>query len=114
MSALDCSWCGTPVGPDAGLRVAEPELLRGAAFCRLEHIVPWGEAGAEFGLTDVLEDDEDDGEGLGRCAQCAEPLRPGRVLLVRHQGPLRIADAFCGIDHLVDWAKAGGRFPSHS
>jgi hypothetical protein len=32
------------------------------------------------------------------------------VLLVRHRGEHRIADAFCGIDHVLAWAKAGGRW----
>jgi hypothetical protein len=34
------------------------------------------------------------------------------VLLIRHRGEHRIADAFCGADHLLEWAKAGGRWRS--
>jgi hypothetical protein len=30
--------------------------------------------------------------------------------LIRHRGEHRIADAFCGTDHLLEWAKAGGRW----
>jgi hypothetical protein len=29
---------------------------------------------------------------------------------VHHRGEHRIADAFCGADHLRDWAQAGGRW----
>jgi hypothetical protein len=54
--------------------------------------------------------DEDNGAGLGRCAQCAGPLDDTYVLLVRHRGEHRIADAFCGTDHLLEWAKSGGRW----
>jgi hypothetical protein len=36
------------------------------------------------------------------------------VLLVRHRGAHRIGDAFCGTPHLLEWAKAGGRWRSAS
>jgi hypothetical protein len=32
------------------------------------------------------------------------------VVLVRHRGEHRIADAFCGTAHLMEWAKRGGRW----
>jgi hypothetical protein len=32
------------------------------------------------------------------------------VLLVRHRGENRIPDDFCSVDHLLEWAKAGGRW----
>jgi hypothetical protein len=32
------------------------------------------------------------------------------VLLVRHRGEHRIGDAFCTVEHLAQWAKAGGRW----
>jgi hypothetical protein len=32
------------------------------------------------------------------------------VLLVRHRGEHRVADGFCSVDHLNEWAKAGGRW----
>ena len=57
----------------------------------------------------ILERGEPD-DGLGRCAHCGGPLGGRRVLLVRHRGEHRIADAFCDLDHLLDWAKAGGRW----
>ena len=38
------------------------------------------------------------------------PLSDVHVLLVRHRGEHRIPDAFCSVDHLAEWAKAGGRW----
>jgi hypothetical protein len=29
---------------------------------------------------------------------------------VRARGEHRIADGFCSVEHLLDWAKAGGRY----
>jgi hypothetical protein len=104
-----CSWCGTGVGPHDGFRATEPAGERRAAFCRLEHVVPWAIQGAHWEPGRLLEPG-DAGEGLGRCAHCGEVLGDTRVLLVRHRGEHRIADAFCGVDHLLQWAKAGGRW----
>jgi hypothetical protein len=106
-----CSWCGTAVEPDEGWRAAEPAGDRRAAFCRLEHVVPWIIQGAHWepgGIADP------DANGLGRCAWCAEPVGDKVVLIVRHRGEHRIGDAFCGPDHLLEWAKAGGRWRSGS
>ena len=97
-----CSWCGVRVEDDDGFRAAEPVGERKAAFCRLEHIVPWVIQGAHW--KDELPN------GLGRCARCAAALDDAYVLLVRHRGEHRIADAFCNPDHLLEWAKAGGRW----
>ncbi len=107
--ATRCTWCGDRVDHDDGYRLAEPAGERRAAFCRLEHTVPWAIQGPHWepgtvsepsGLTDSLE----------RCALCGEPLPETRVVLVRHRGEHRIPDAFCSIAHLAEWAKAGGRF----
>src|SRR5258705_8336514 len=43
-----CNWCGTRVAPDEGFRVAEEAGGRLAAFCRLEHGVPWGMPGPHW------------------------------------------------------------------
>ena len=32
------------------------------------------------------------------------------MLLVRHRGEHRDPDGFCSVDHLLEWAKAGGRW----
>lgn len=104
-----CSWCGEPVEEDEGFRACEPDGERRAVFCRLEHVVPWVIQGAHWSPGSIL-DDDDDADGLGTCVRCGADLDARRVLLVRHRGPHRIADAFCGTAHLLDWAKAGGRW----
>jgi hypothetical protein len=106
---LQCSWCGTPVPEGDGFRLAEPEGERKAVFCRLEHVVPWVMRGAHWSPGRIVADGEPD-DALGRCADCGEALGDRRVLLVRHRGEHRIADAFCRLDHLLSWARAGGRW----
>ena len=111
--AEQCSWCGREVDEDDGFRLAEPEGERKAVFCRLEHVVPWVLQGAHWDAGSIIEPGEPD-DALGRCAQCGGPLGDLRVLIVRHRGEHRIADAFCEIDHLLQWAKAGGRWQAAS
>jgi hypothetical protein len=100
-----CSWCGEPIGPHDGWRLREHPGARKAAFCRLEHAVPWAmqgprwQAGEAGGSTEALD-----------CARCGAALGDVRLVLVRHRGEHRIADAFCSVDHLADWAKSGGRW----
>lgn len=108
MSEAVCSWCGEDVDRDDGFRAWEPAGARRAAFCRLEHVVPWIIQGAHWS---VGEAPADVGDGAGEsCSHCAGPLGDRRVLLVRHRGESRIPDAFCELDHLLAWAKAGGRW----
>jgi hypothetical protein len=105
-----CSWCGGPVAD--GYR-----LIRGderAAFCRLEHVVPWmicgprwepapaGDAAREAG--EVARDAGD------RCAQCGTELGDDRIVMVRERGEHRIADALCSSEHVLAWAQSGGRY----
>jgi hypothetical protein len=113
MNGEQCSWCGGDTGPNDGFRATEPAGERKAVFCRLEHVVPWVIQGAHWDPGNVLRPGEPD-DGLGRCAQCGGALGDARVLLIRHRGEHRIADAFCGTDHLLAWAKAGGRWQSAS
>lgn len=108
MSEVPCSSCGLALTHEAGLRLTDPEAGRHAAFCRLEHLVAWARADGPWRDGALLEDD-DAGEGLGRCAQCGDGLGHGHVLLLCHRGPLRIGDAFCGVEHAAAWAAAGGR-----
>jgi hypothetical protein len=114
MSELACSWCSTPVPRDDGYRAAEPAAGRRATFCRLEHVVPWVIRGAEWEAAPGGPEPGPAGNGLGRCAWCAQPVGERVVLLVRHRGAHRIGDAFCSSDHLLEWAKAGGRWRTAS
>jgi hypothetical protein len=104
-----CSWCGADVGPNDGYRLAEPAGERRAAFCRLEHVVPWAMQGALW-QAGTIEEPSGIDDSLDACAQCGDGLPDTRVLLVRHRGEHRIPDAFCSVDHLAGWAKAGGRW----
>ena len=101
-----CSWCGTEVAAGDGFRAAEPAGARRAAFCRLEHVVPWAIRGAAWEAGD---------EAVPplpsqACAECGEPLGAAPVILVRERGEHRVPDGFCSVEHLLAWAKAGGRF----
>jgi hypothetical protein len=104
-----CTWCGQAVDVDDGFRLYEPAGDRRAAFCRLEHVVPWGIQGAHWEAGEMTEPASID-EGATSCSQCGKELGEVRVLLVRHRGEHRIPDAFCSVDHLLEWAKAGGRW----
>ena len=104
---MNCTWCGEPVAAGEGFRAFEPEGARLAVFCRLEHVVPWAirgayweAAGAELAVPDDVTD----------CAHCGTPLGDAPVVLVRERGEARVHDGFCSVDHLLAWAKAGGRY----
>jgi hypothetical protein len=100
MSESSCSWCGTSVDPDDGFRLHEGRRV--AVFCRLEHVVPWVMRGARW-----LEGEAEHSAPGGACAECE---REAALLLVRHRGEHRIPDGFCSLEHVADWAKAGGRW----
>jgi hypothetical protein len=104
-----CRWCGADVGRDEGFRAAEEAGERLAVFCRLEHVVPWAMQGPHW-AAGLLPDQPRLEAELERCAHCGAAVDETRVLLVHHRGEHRIADAFCGSDHLLEWAKAGGRW----
>jgi hypothetical protein len=116
MNQENCSWCGTEVEADDGLRAYEPAGARAAVFCRLEHVVPWEMQGPHW-EADRGERGESDSEGPALapdalCAHCGEELTDTRVILVRHRGDFRIGDGFCNADHMAAWAKSGGRWGS--
>jgi hypothetical protein len=96
------------IEPDDGFRVYEPVGERAAAFCRLEHVVPWviTDAHWEAGETPA----EAAAEAPSRCSHCDAELTETLVLAVRHRGEHRIGDAFCSVEHLRAWAAAGGRW----
>ena len=86
--------------------MSEARGARRAAFCRLEHIVPWSIQGARWEAAEASAAPD----GADACAHCGEPLGDVRVTLVRHRGEHRIPDAFCSVEHLAEWAKSGGRW----
>ena len=105
---LSCTWCGGEVDDTDGFRAYEPAGERRAAFCRLEHVVPWVMQGAHWEAGEPIEPAGTD--TTHDCARCGAELGDGRVVLVRHRGEHRIPDGFCSLDHLLEWAKAGGRW----
>jgi hypothetical protein len=109
MTSEPCTWCGEDVGPHDGYRLAESPGDRRAVFCRLEHVVPWAIQGPSWEPGEPTEP-ADVADSLDACAQCGEPLGDVRLLLVRHRGEHRIPDGFCSVQHLREWAAAGGRY----
>jgi hypothetical protein len=93
------------VEPEDGFRAGEVPGERRAVFCRLEHVVPWFIQGPHWEAAPPPAED-----APGECSHCGERLGDVRVVLVRHRGEHRIADAFCGAEHFADWAKSGGRW----
>lgn len=104
-----CTWCGAEVELGDGFRAYEPAGERRAVFCRLEHLIPWSIKGAHWGPGEMSEPPSLD-EGATNCSHCDAKLTDAHVLLVRHRGEHRVADAFCSVDHMIEWAKAGGRW----
>src|SRR5687767_14303498 len=111
MRAEACSWCGTRVDAGDGYRLTEPLGERRAVFCRLEHVVPWAIRGAHWGTLDLpAEREAGEADGVGACSRCGTELIEPQLVLVRHRGDHRVTDRFCSVNHLLDWAKAGGRW----
>jgi hypothetical protein len=104
-----CTWCGTAVESDDGYRLFEPAGDRRAAFCRLEHVVPWAIQGPHWEAGE-LDEPPPVAEPARTCAHCGRDLGEVHILLVRHRGDARIPDDFCSVDHLLAWTKAGGRW----
>lgn len=104
-----CSWCGGVVDESDGFRAYEPAGERRAAFCRLEHIVPWAMQGPHWEAGPLAEPAPID-ESLTSCSHCSEKLGEIHALLVRHRGEHRVGDGFCSVEHMAEWAKSGGRW----
>jgi hypothetical protein len=104
-----CNWCGNAIEPQDGWRVQEVPGARKAAFCRLEHVVPWAIQGAHWEPGEIVEP-QGVADSIHACAQCGATLGEVRLLLVRHRGEHRIPDGFCSVDHMAAWAKSGGRW----
>src|SRR3954452_6034257 len=107
MTDKRCAWCGKDVESDDGWRASEPAGERRAAFCRLEHVFPWGARGPHWEAGSVPEPPRIE-DSLTKCAHCGQGLSDKYVLLVRHRGEHRIPDAFCSVEHMAQWAKSGG------
>jgi hypothetical protein len=107
-----CSWCGDAIAADDGYRAYGPAGARAAAFCRLEHVVPWVIRGPHWSPDPRPGENAAAGDAAApsHCSQCGAPLADLHILLVRHRGAHRIADAFCSAEHLRTWAAAGGRW----
>lgn len=106
---MSCSWCGRAIDAGDGYRLTEAPRARRAAFCRLEHVIPWSIRGERWEAGGAGEPQQLRADA-GRCAHCEAPLGEAHLLLVRHRGAHRIPDGFCSVAHLVAWAKAGGRY----
>ena len=104
-----CTWCGNDVDVEEGFRAYEPAGDRRAVFCRLEHVVPWAIQGPHWDAGALTEASTVE-EGVERCSHCGAGLDDVHVLIVSHRGEHRVPDAFCSVDHLSAWAKAGGRW----
>ena len=104
-----CTWCGAVVEANDGFRAYEPAGDRRAVFCRLEHVIPWAIQGAHWEAGEMSEPPALD-VGARSCSHCGAELSDAHVLLVRHRGEHRVPDGFCSVDHLNEWAKAGGRW----
>jgi hypothetical protein len=104
-----CNWCGHAIEREDGWRVQEAPGARKAAFCRLEHVVPWAMQGAHWEPGEIVEP-TGVADSIDACAQCGAALGDVRLLLVRHRGEHRIPDGFCSVDHMAAWAKSGGRW----
>ena len=100
-----CSWCGADVELGDGFRAYEPAGSRRAVFCRLEHVIPWAIRGAWWEAGTPVDDPR-----LETCSWCAAALDEAHVLLVRSRGEHLVPDGFCSVEHLLEWAKAGGRY----
>jgi hypothetical protein len=97
------------VAPEDGYRLVEATGERRAVFCRLEHVVPWAIQGAHWEPVSSDEDADMLAE-VAVCSQCGAELGDTAAVLVRHRAGHRIPDGFCSVDHLLAWAKAGGRW----
>ena len=76
-------------------------------FCRLEHVVAVGDPRRVVGAAARRSTTR----ALTSCSWCdCGELEEAHVLLVRSRGEHRVHDGFCGVAHLLEWAKAGGRY----
>ena len=101
-----CSWCGATIEADDGFRAYEPAGERRAAFCRLEHVVPWSIQGAHWEPGALDEPSEVD--DVRRCSHCdAEHMtRPGSEASDR---PIRTRRPNCVLAYEARLSKDRGK-----
>jgi len=102
-----CDWCGVRLTEEDGYRLLRPARDMGAAFCRLEHVVPWLIKKNDWHIWNGMEVPEN-AEPHG--AWPVDEPGDGEFYLVRHRGTHRIADGFPDRESLLKWAAAGGRY----
>ncbi len=103
-----CDWCGVGLDEDDGFRLLWPKRNMGAAFCRLEHVVPWMMQKNDWHIWNQVEVPAD---ASPNCSQTGEDLdEDTAVYLVKHRGEARIPDGFVDLEAALAWAKAGGRY----
>ena len=66
-----CNWCGREIEREDGWRVQEIPGARQAAFCRLEHVVPWAIQGPHWEPGEIVEP-SGIADSIEECAQCGE------------------------------------------
>lgn len=106
-SRLKCDWCGVYLDEDSGVRLLWPDRSLGAAFCRLEHVIPWIMTKNDWHIWDDVTVPE---EAAVTCAQSGADLGEGAIYLTKERDGILVADGFSGPEELLDWAKAGGRY----
>jgi hypothetical protein len=104
---LKCDWCGVYLDDESAIKLLWPSRSLGAAFCRLEHVVPWIMTKNDWHIWDRVEVPEGAADS---CAQSGVDLDEGAIYLSREREGIQIADGFAGPEELLAWAKAGGRY----
>ena len=103
-----CTWCGNAVEADDGFRLPSTRATAARSSAG-SSTSSRGRSRARTGRR-ASRSSPPAPTRPRRCSHCGAELGDGRVLLVRHRGEHRIADGFCSVDHLREWAKAGGRW----
>ena len=98
-SAAGAAWTSTR---DEGFRAAEPEGERRAVVLPPRARRAVGHPGRALGARARSSRPASPTTASGAARTAAARSATRRVLLVRHRGEHRIADAFCGVDHLLD------------
>ena len=102
-----CDWCGVGLGERDGLRLVKPARNMGAAFCRLEHVVPWLMKKNDWHILGTAEV-PDAADPV--CPVTGEELEESAIYLIRWPSDVEVADGFSDTEALLEWARSGGRY----